>query len=79
MVTGPALAFAAGAIALWSTNAFVARYMLADHPLSLIQFLQFAGAALVFLLIRSLSSAPRPAAMRDGLVLTAIEIGRAHV
>jgi drug/metabolite transporter (DMT)-like permease len=72
MVTGPALAFAAGAIALWSTNAFVARYLLADHPLSLIQFLQFTGAALVFLLIRALSRAARPVAMRDGLVLTAI-------
>ena len=45
----PALAFAAGAVALWSTNALVARYLLASHPLSLVQFLQFAGPRWSFL------------------------------
>ena len=55
MVRSSAPAFAAGAVALWSTNALVARYLLADHPLALVQFLQFTGAALVFLLIRLLS------------------------
>jgi drug/metabolite transporter (DMT)-like permease len=72
MVTGSALAFAAGAVALWSTNALVARYMLAGHPLSQVQFLQFAGAALVFLLIAPLTRAARPTAERDMPVLMAI-------
>jgi drug/metabolite transporter (DMT)-like permease len=63
-VRSRALAFVAGAIALWSTNAMVARYLLADHPLPLVQFLQFAGASLAFLAIRPLTSG-EPIAGRD--------------
>jgi drug/metabolite transporter (DMT)-like permease len=59
-----ALAFAAGAVALWSTNAITARYLLASHPLALVQLLQFTGAALVFLAVRPLSAAA-PIAPRD--------------
>lgn len=47
----PALAFAAGAVALWSTNALVGKSLLASHPVSLVQFLQFSGAAFVFAFI----------------------------
>ncbi|WP_245459117.1 hypothetical protein [Mesorhizobium sp. M1A.F.Ca.IN.022.06.1.1] len=47
-----ALAFALGAVALWATNAFVGKTLLANHPVSEVQFLQFSGAALVFALIR---------------------------
>ncbi len=43
-----ALVFAAGAVALWSTNALVGKSLLASHPVSLVQLLQFCGAALVF-------------------------------
>jgi drug/metabolite transporter (DMT)-like permease len=72
MVRRPALAFAAGAVALWSTNALVGRYLLAEHPLSLIQFLQFAGAACVFLLIRLKSGAGQPMTGRDAPLLMGI-------
>jgi drug/metabolite transporter (DMT)-like permease len=68
---GSALAFAVGAVALWSTNAITARYLLADHPLSLVQFLQFVGASLVFLAIRPLTGAA-PVAARDMPALAAI-------
>jgi len=54
-----ALAFAAGAVALWSTNALVGKSLLEDHPVSLVQFLQFTGAALVFAVIR-LRAFPSP-------------------
>jgi drug/metabolite transporter (DMT)-like permease len=47
-----ALAFAFGAVALWATNALVGKTLLANHPVSQVQFLQFCGAALVFALIR---------------------------
>ena len=58
---GAALVFAAGAVALWSTNALVGKSLLASHPVSLVQFLQFSGAALVFALIRVTSRAfPSP-------------------
>ncbi|RWC93163.1 MAG: DMT family transporter [Mesorhizobium sp.] len=53
-----ALAFAAGAVALWSTNALVGKSLLENHPVSLVQFLQFTGAALVFALIRLKRRAP---------------------
>lgn len=46
-----ALVFAAGAVALWSTNALVGKSLLASHPVSQVQFLQFSGAALVFAVI----------------------------
>lgn len=71
MIRRAALVFAAGAVALWSTNAITARYLLASHPLALVQFLQFAGAALVFLAIRPLSSAA-PAARGELPALAAI-------
>ena len=56
----PALVFAAGAVALWSTNALVGKSLLATHPVSQVQFLQFAGAALVFALIRFMSREEAP-------------------
>jgi drug/metabolite transporter (DMT)-like permease len=55
-----ALVFAAGAVALWSTNALVGKSLLATHPVSQVQFLQFAGAALVFALIRFMSREAAP-------------------
>ncbi|RVC10951.1 EamA/RhaT family transporter, partial [Mesorhizobium sp. M7A.F.Ca.CA.002.15.2.1] len=54
-----ALVFAAGAVALWSTNALVGKSLLTGHPVSQVQFLQFAGAALVFAAIRLMSRAIR--------------------
>ncbi|MFK0690552.1 DMT family transporter [Mesorhizobium sp. IMUNJ 23033] len=51
-----ALVFAAGAVALWATNALVGKSLLASHSVSQVQFLQFIGAALVFALIRVMSS-----------------------
>lgn len=56
MVAKSALVFAAGAVALWSTNALVGKSLLANYPVSLVQFLQFVGAALVFVIIRLMSS-----------------------
>jgi drug/metabolite transporter (DMT)-like permease len=58
------VAFAAGAVALWSTNAITARYLLALHPLAVVQFLQFAGASLALLSIRPLTGMP-PIPSRD--------------
>lgn len=52
MVAKSALVFAAGAVALWSTNALVGKSLLTSYPVSLVQFLQFVGAALVFVVIR---------------------------
>ncbi|UVK37942.1 EamA family transporter [Mesorhizobium sp. AR10] len=55
MVAQSALVFAAGAVALWSTNALVGKSLLASHEVSQVQFLQFVGAALVFVAIRLMS------------------------
>ena len=55
MVARSALVFAAGAVALWSTNALVGKSLLATYPVSLVQFLQFVGAALVFVIIQFMS------------------------
>ncbi|WP_430694653.1 DMT family transporter [Mesorhizobium dulcispinae] len=55
-----ALAFAFGAVALWATNALVGKTLLATHPVSHVQFLQFCGAALVFAAIRLASTSPSP-------------------
>nr|WP_245278969.1 DMT family transporter [Mesorhizobium loti] len=68
-----ALVFAAGAVALWSTNALVGKSLLANHPVSQVQFLQFVGAALVFGLIRFMSrdGAP-PVAARAALAPLAV-------
>ncbi|WP_245513641.1 MULTISPECIES: DMT family transporter [unclassified Mesorhizobium] len=55
-----ALAFAFGAVALWATNALVGKTLLASHPVSHVQFLQFCGAALVFALIRLAGASPSP-------------------
>ncbi|MGX5842518.1 DMT family transporter [Mesorhizobium sp. ArgA1] len=60
-----ALVFAVGAVALWSTNALVGKSLLASHPVSLVQLLQFCGAALVFAVIHLASrrnAAPENAA-----------------
>ena len=43
---------AIGAVALWSTNAIVARYALGGLDVEQVQLLQFVGASLVFLLAR---------------------------
>lgn len=68
-----ALVFAAGAVALWSTNALVGKSLLATHPVSQVQFLQFAGAALVFALIRFMSrEAVPPVAPRATLAPLAV-------
>jgi drug/metabolite transporter (DMT)-like permease len=68
-----ALVFAVGAVALWSTNALVGKSLLATHPVSQVQFLQFAGAALVFGLIRFMSrEGARPVAAGAGLVPLAV-------
>ena len=62
-----ALVFAAGAVALWSTNALVGKSLLGSHPVSQVQFLQFVGAALVFIVIRLMSreNVPREKALPD--------------
>jgi drug/metabolite transporter (DMT)-like permease len=76
-----ALAFAAGAVALWSTNALVGKSLLEDHPVSLVQFLQFTGAALVFAVIRLMDRAspspllPQGEQARPANNLAAIAIG----
>ncbi|MBZ9674958.1 DMT family transporter [Mesorhizobium sp. ES1-1] len=69
-----ALGFAAGAVALWSSNALAGKTLLANHPVSQVQFLQFAGAALVFAVIRSVSRdrAPPPVGLSAMLVATAV-------
>ena len=66
MVAKSALVFAAGAVALWSTNALVGKSLLATHPVSQVQFLQFAGAALVFALIRFTSREGAPPVAPSG-------------
>lgn len=43
--------FALGAIALWSTNAVFANFVLQTLPVEQVQFLQFLGATLVFALL----------------------------
>ena len=58
---GAALAFAFGAVGLWATNALVGKTLLAAHPVSHVQFLQFCGAAVVFMMIRLLRrTSPSP-------------------
>ena len=47
-----ALASGLGAIVLWSTNAFVAKYALADLSVAQVQTFQFAGATMTFLALR---------------------------
>lgn len=69
-----ALVFAAGAVALWSTNALVGKSLLASHPVSQVQFLQFTGAALVFAAIR-LMSRERPAPVSAGPALVSLAVG----
>ncbi|QND65475.1 DMT family transporter [Mesorhizobium loti] len=69
-----ALVFAAGAVALWSTNALVGKSLLASHPVSQVQFLQFAGAALVFAVIR-LTSRERAAPVTAGAALVSLAVG----
>jgi drug/metabolite transporter (DMT)-like permease len=69
-----ALVFAAGAVALWSTNALVGKSLLASHPVSQVQFLQFAGAALVFAVIR-LMSRERAAPVTVGAALISLAVG----
>ncbi|WP_245420606.1 MULTISPECIES: DMT family transporter [unclassified Mesorhizobium] len=61
-----ALAFALGAVALWATNALVGKTLLASHPVSLVQFLQFCGASLVFVMIRLVRTSPSPLAGSEG-------------
>ena len=51
----PAALMAIGAICLWSTNATVAKHALADMTVAQVQTLQFAGAAVAFLILRCLS------------------------
>ncbi|AZV22782.1 MULTISPECIES: DMT family transporter [unclassified Mesorhizobium] len=69
-----ALVFAAGAVALWSTNALVGKSLLASHPVSQVQFLQFAGAALVFAAIR-LMSRERVVPVTAGAALISLAVG----
>ncbi|MBN9218737.1 MAG: DMT family transporter [Mesorhizobium sp.] len=69
-----ALALAAGAVALWSTNALVGKSLLANHPVSHVQLLQFAGAALVFALIR-FAGRPGNSPGADGLTLFPLAVG----
>jgi drug/metabolite transporter (DMT)-like permease len=73
MVDARALAFAAGAIALWSTNAVVARSVLAEVPVALVQFLQFSGATLFFAAMQL--GSPRTSGRRESLTASALMIG----
>ncbi|QPC93863.1 DMT family transporter [Mesorhizobium sp. INR15] len=73
-----ALGFAAGAVGLWSTNALVGKSLLQDHPVSLVQFLQFTGAALVFAAIRLMKqdgAAPERASLVSKASLAAVGVG----
>lgn len=74
MVVRSALVFATGAVALWSTNALVGKSLLANHPVSQVQFLQFAGAALVFAAIR-LMSREKAAPVMAGAALASLAVG----
>ncbi len=67
-----ALAFAVAAVGLWSTNALVGGYLLSAHPLALVQFLQFTGAALAFLAIRPLNREATPAKPSEMTALLAV-------
>jgi len=69
-----ALALAGSAVALWSTNALVGKALLANHPVSQVQLLQFAGAALVFALIR-LTGRPGNSQGADRLTLFPLAVG----
>lgn len=74
MVAGRQFAYALAAIGLWSTNALVARHVLADTPVALVQCLQFAGAAAVFAVFKRVGPAAErgrrlpPAALLVGLI-----------
>ncbi|MEO5758248.1 MAG: DMT family transporter [Mesorhizobium sp.] len=73
-----ALGFAAGAVGLWSTNALVGKSLLQDHPVSLVQFLQFTGAALVFAAIRLMKqddATPERAPLVSKASLAAVGVG----
>ncbi|TPN79536.1 DMT family transporter [Mesorhizobium sp. CU2] len=72
--SGAAPAFAFGAVGLWATNALVGKTLLAAHPVSHVQFLQFCGAALVFALIGFFSPV-RPQGMKGGVALAAYAVG----
>ncbi len=52
MVAARPIWLALAAIAFWSTNAVVAKLVLADLPVAMVQCLQFAGATLVFAAMR---------------------------
>src|SRR3954470_11417555 len=69
-----ALVFATGAVALWSTNALVGKSLLASHPVSQVQFLQFVGAALVFAAIR-LMSREKATAITASTALVPLAVG----
>ena len=69
-------AFAFGAVALWATNALVGKTLLASHPVSQVQFLQFCGAALVFALIRLF---PSPLVGEGGSARSADLASRGHL
>ncbi len=55
-----ALAYAIGAIALWSTNAFVAKHALAELSVEQVQVLQFTSAAVVFVILKQRNLEPEP-------------------
>jgi drug/metabolite transporter (DMT)-like permease len=59
---------------LWSTNALVAKYLLAGHPVALVQFLQFVGASLVFMVIRLVGGAMPSTAPHEGFAPVAIGV-----
>ncbi|TPK06896.1 MULTISPECIES: DMT family transporter [unclassified Mesorhizobium] len=69
-----ALVFATGAVALWSTNALVGKSLLASHPVSQVQFLQFVGATLVFAAIR-LMSREKATAITASTALVPLAVG----
>jgi drug/metabolite transporter (DMT)-like permease len=70
--------FAASAVALWSTNALVGKSLLENHPVSLVQFLQFTGATLVFTAFRLMSrenASPAVSLAGAGAGLIPISVG----
>ena len=69
-----ALVFAVGAVALWSTNALVGKSLLASHPVSLVQLLQFCGATLVFAVIH-LASRKKVAPENAASTAQAVAVG----
>ena len=68
-----ALACGLGAILLWSTNALVATFALSELSVAQVQTFQFAGAAMIFFLLRLLTQSdvrilPRLDALMVGLI-----------